>query len=92
MSAVLFSSQLTLAASSYLLTRSFIVLSEQQCGQHGLNGLFQDPFGSASIKDAAILMGDRGSGVRRDEVICFNKGTYIVKAIHPHQKYILASG
>lgn len=92
MSAVLFSSRLTLAASSYLLTRRFIVLSEQQCGQRGLNGLFQDLFGSASIKDAATLMGDRGNGVRRDEVIYFNKETYIVKAIHPDQKYILASG
>lgn len=39
-------------------TRSFIILSEQQCQQHRLNGLFQNPFGPTSIKDHATLMGD----------------------------------
>lgn len=31
-------------------TRSFIILSQQQCQEPRLNGLFQDPFGSTSIK------------------------------------------
>lgn len=46
-------------------TRSFIILSEQRCQQPRLNGLFQDPFGSISIKDPTTLMGD--SSRRRRE-------------------------